>query len=183
MSDEGNDPDKNDQKEPDGTEPKEPKEPEGGPDWELAGRKYKSERDALKERNSDLTSQLDGLKAQLGDAKSADDVKKAVDEALAKATSDHDASDAKWDAKVRALAVDAELAKAGCIDTDAARTHVDMTKVEVADDGKVSGVDAKKLKETYPYLFGTRTNAGSTGLKPDGAATDMDARINKAMGL
>ncbi len=180
MSDEGNDQDQKEPKEPEGTDQK---EPEGGPDWELAGRKYKSERDALKERNSDLATQLEGLKAQLGDAKSADDVKKAVDEALAKATSDHDASDARWDAKVHALAVDAELAKAGCIDTDAARTHVDMSKVEVADDGKVSGVDAKKLKETYPYLFGTRANAGSTGLKPDGAANDMDARINKAMGL
>lgn len=151
----------------------------GGPDPRIAASKYREERDAARQQAADLTTQLEALRKSTEGLKSAEDVQAAVDEALAKAQADYDASKAKWHQRERSLAVGMALTQAGCIDPTAAVAHVDMDKVEIDDKGDVKGLDLESMKTSYPYLFGVRRDAGKTGLDPDGAA-DGDAALAKA---
>ena len=57
----------------------------GGPDWQRAAQDYKAQRDEARRQVADLTGQLDRLRTDVEGLKTADDVKRAVDEALAKA--------------------------------------------------------------------------------------------------
>lgn len=162
-----------------GTEPTGQNGPKGKPDAAIAASKYKEERDAARQKVEELTAQLDSLRESVNGLKSAEDVQKAVDEALSKSNADFEATRQKWEQRERELAVSAQLAQAGCIDSAAACAHIDMANVQIGDDGKVSGVDIEAMKGTYPYLFGVRPQAGSTGLKPSGAP-EQDAALEKA---
>ena len=43
--------------------------------------------------------------------------------------------------------------------------------------------DIEKLKADCPYLFSEEKKTGSTGLKHEGAGEDIDAKLDKAMGI
>ena len=67
---------------------------------------------------------------------------------------------------------DHKLELAGCLNAKAA-------KALLADyDG-----DVAKLKEGCPYLFGAEKKTGSTGLKHEGGAGDIDDKLDKAFGI
>ena len=168
--------------EPKEPEPKEPGEPggaKGKPDAAIAASKYKQERDEAREKVADLTAQIEALRESVKGLKTAEDVQAAVDDALSKSNSEFEAVRRKWEERERELAVSTELAQAGCIDSKAACSHIDLSRVAVCEDGKVSGLDIDALRGSYPYLFGVRQQAGSTGVKPSGAA-DGDAALAKA---
>lgn len=168
-------------KEGEGAKPDEPKAdgPKGKPDAAIAASKYKEERDEARQQVADLTAQIEQLSESVKGMKSAEEVQAAVDEALSKANGDFSALKEKWEQRERELVVSEQLAKAGCIDSAAACAHIDMAQVQVGEDGKVSGVDVEALKASYPYLFGTRPQAGSTGFKPSGAP-ESDAALDRA---
>lgn len=157
-------------------------QPKGGPDWRRAAEDYKAQRDEARQRVEDLTGQLDKLKTDVEGLKTADDVQRAVDEALAKANADFDAAKGAWAEREKALTVSNQLAEQGCIDCDALMSHVDMAGVTVRD-GKAEGIDVGALRESYPYLFGRRAQSGATDARPEGAADGgLDARIDRAFG-
>lgn len=68
--------------------------------------------------------------------------------------------------------VDHKLELAGCLNAKAAKALL----------GDYDG-DVVKLKEGCPYLFGAEKKTGSTGLKPEGGAGDLDDKIDKAFKL
>jgi hypothetical protein len=156
--------------------------PKGAPDWQRAAEDYKAQRDAARKQSEELTSQLTDLKTSVEGLKSADDVQKAVDAALEKANAGFEDAKGKWAQREKSLVVGSALAQAGCIDSGALLSHVDMSKVEVKD-GKPEGVDVKALQGSYPYLFGKRAEAGSTGMEPAGASDGIGARIDSAFGV
>ena len=142
--------------------------PKGQPDDAQKAARLENELAAAKQQAADLQTKLDA-------AKTADDVQKAVNEANAAAQ-----------AKVNEIAVRAHLATAGCVNAEAlvAAAHMDVSKVEVAQDGSVvSGVDLEKLKTDYPYLFQQATAAEpptvTTGAAPAAAATGGEAKTIK----
>lgn len=156
----------------------------GGPDWQRAAEDYKAQRDAAREQVAQLTEQVGALNKSMEGLKTAEDVQKAVDEALAKANADFESYKASATEREKALTVGGILAKAGCIDTGALMSHVDMSQVTLAEDGTAEGIDAEKLKESYPYLFGLRQQAGTTevtGTGAPGGGDDIDALLDKAM--
>ena len=67
---------------------------------------------------------------------------------------------------------DHRLELAGCLNAKAAKALL----------GDYDG-DVAKLKEACPYLFGVEKKTGSTGLKPEGAAGDLDDKLDKAFGI
>ena len=166
-------------REPEPDETGEPGGAKGKPDAAIAASKYKQERDEAREKVADLTAQIEALRESVKGLKTAEDVQAAVDDALSKSNSEFEAVRRKWEERERELAVSTELAQAGCIDSKAACAHIDLSRVAVGEDGKVSGLDIDALRGSYPYLFGVRQQAGSTGVKPSGAA-DGDAALAKA---
>lgn len=68
--------------------------------------------------------------------------------------------------------VDHKLELAGCRNAKAAKALLEDYDGDVA-----------KLKEACPYLFGTEKKTGSTGLKPEGGAGDLDDKLDKAFGI
>ena len=156
--------------------------PKGGPDWQRAAEDYRAQRDEARQRVDDVTAQLDKLKKDVEGMKTAEDVQRAVDEALARASEEYDASKAQWAEREKALVAQSALAESGCIDAPALLSHVDMSGVTVKD-GKADGLDVDGLKSSYPYLFGRRANPGATEVRPEGAASDIDAVLDRAMGI
>lgn len=169
-------PPEGDPKEP---EPKEPTGAKGQPNWQMAAEGYRAERDAYKQQVADLTAQNEQLKQSLEGMRSAEDVQAAVDSALSEANSRFEADKAKWAEREKGLLVANALAESGCIDATAASAHVDLSQVSVGEDGRVEGLDVDQMRGSYPYLFGQRQQAGSTGAKPAGAP-DGDAALEKA---
>ena len=166
--------------EPEGgqTEPKETDGAKGKPDAGIAASKYKQERDEAREKVADLTAQLEALRESVKGLKTAEDVQKAVDDALSKSNADFEETRKKWEARERELAVSAQLSQAGCIDPAATCAHLDLGALAVGEDGKVSGLDIEGLKASYPYLFGVRKTAGTTGFKSEGAP-EADKALDK----
>ncbi len=68
--------------------------------------------------------------------------------------------------------VDHKLELAGCLNAKAAKALLGDYDDDVA-----------KLKEGCPYLFGVEKKTGSTGLKPEGGASDLDDKLDKAFKL
>lgn len=68
--------------------------------------------------------------------------------------------------------IDHKLELAGCLNAKAAKALL----------GDYDG-DVAKLKEGCPYLFGAEKKTGSTGLKPEGGAGDLDDKLDKAFKL
>lgn len=156
--------------------------PDGGPNWQRAAEDYKAQRDAARQQFEELQTQFDELRGKVEGLKTAEDVQKAVDEAVGKANEDFEAAKAGWADREKSLVVGAALAEGGCIDTKALMGHIDLSGVTVKD-GKAEGVDVAALKGSYPYLFGKREQAGSTDAQPKGAASSLDERIDKAFDI
>lgn len=153
--------------------------PKGEPNWQMAAEGYRTERDTYKQQVADLTAQVEQLKSSLEGAKSAEDVQAAIDTAINEANQRFEADKTKWAEREKGLLVANALAEAGCIDSTAATAHVDLSQFEVGEDGKLTGLDMDTMRNDYPYLFGKRTNPGSTGGKPAGPA-ETDTALEKA---
>lgn len=158
-----------------------PKQGEGGaagtPNLEEANKRLTSENAALKAEKEALSQQLadekaakEGLEKQLKDALTDEDVSAAVQKALADAKAESDAQAQAWKEREKRLTVENALIAAGCVDAAAAMAHVDLGKVEVASDGHVSGLDAKALAESRPYLFASAQGGTSSAWEPGGGA-------------
>lgn len=146
-----------------GADPQDPSGPKGKPD-----ENQKAKRESLEQRVKDLEAELEAskqreqtLNTSLEKALTEEDVNAAVKAAQeeAKAASDKAASD--WAAREKNLTVTNALLAAGCTDTVALIAHLDLSEIEIAKDGHISGLDTAKLAETYPYLFQT-SNTGQT---------------------
>ena len=133
-------------------------DPQGGakgePDLANANKRLNEENKSLKEQIDQMRRQMDDFQAKLDGAKTAEDVQAAVDAAKAEAKDAADKAAADWKEREKALTVQNALIQAGCADTVALMAHIDMSGIEVASDGHISGLDAGGLKEAYPYLFG-----------------------------
>lgn len=150
--------------------------PKGDPDLGAANKRLTEENKSLKEQLGQLQGQMEEFQKKLEGAKTADDIQAAVDAAKKEAQDAQAKSEAEWKKREKALTVQNALIQAGCADTVALMAHVDLSKVEVASDGHISGLDAAKLKESYPYLF-AESNVGSksfsTAATPGGSETKM----------
>lgn len=160
MADNG---DNNQQQGSNGVDPQDSSGPKGKPD-----ENQKAKRESLEQRVKDLEAELEAskqreqtLNTSLEKALTEEDINAAVKAAQeeAKAASDKAASD--WAAREKNLTVTNALLAAGCTDTVALIAHLDMSEIEVAKDGHISGLDTAKLAETYPYLF-QETNTSQT---------------------
>ena len=128
---------------------------EGGKPGATVNRhKYERDLAAKDKRIAELQAQLDeAAKTKEG----RDDLQKKLDDMKAELDGEKVAH---------------KLEVAGCVNVKAARALLDDY------DGDVS-----KLKAECPYLFGKEKKTGSTGLKPEGAAKDDDAELDRAFGL
>nr|DAZ40259.1 MAG TPA: minor structural protein [Caudoviricetes sp.] len=87
-------------------------------------------------------------------------------------------------AQAKNWAIERELLKAGCIDTDALMVHVKADEVKLSEDGKTisEGLDVDELKKSYSYLFPTQTDPKptvSTSANPGGAQAPTEAMTIK----
>ena len=84
---------------------------------------------------------------------------KKAQEPAAPSEPDLDELNAKHAAEAKSWAIERELLKSGCVDTDALMVHIKADEVKLAEDGKsiAEGVDIEELKKSYPYLFPSPT--------------------------
>ena len=133
--------------------------PASGDDTAAAAR-IQAERDTLR-------AQVAELKGKLDDAKTLQDIEDAKQTIAA-----------EYDARLLSVAIDTELIKAGCIDTIAAKAHIDTAKMKLSGD-RVEGLDISGLVKSLPYLFGAVQKV-STGAPPQGVPSADDALVAKA---
>lgn len=142
--------------------------------------RVETERDTLKEQVEKMTADLEAIKANAGDT---DALKKQIDELTEQAANAKTEFETKLTATERDHAIETALLGAGCVDTKAARAHIDFDAVKLAD-GKLSGLDLESFKTDRPYLFGSETllkSAASTSGTP--SEPDVDPSLEKAFGL
>ena len=170
MADNGDD--NQQQQENNGTDPQDPSGPKGKPDDS-----QKAKRESLEQRVKDLEAELEAskqreqtLNTSLEKALTEDDVNAAVKAAQEEAKAASDKAESDWAAREKNLTVTNALLAAGCTDTVALIAHLDMSVIEVAKDGHISGLDTAKLSETYPYLF-QESNTSQTTKTMSSAAT------------
>lgn len=120
----------------------------------IARGKYEREMRAKDERIAELEAKLD---EQAKTASGREDLKREID-GLRSEIAEERTSHA--------------LEMAGCRNAKAAKALL----------GDFDG-DVAKLKEACPYLFEEERRAGSTGLRPEGAAHDIDERLDRAFGI
>lgn len=130
----------------------------GGNDGKLGAtvNRHKYERDLeAKDR------EIEELKAQIAEAAETKEGRAALERKV---------EDLK--AQMASEKVSHQLELAGCVNAKAALAVLDDYEGDVS-----------KLKEACPYLFGKDKKTGSTGVKPEGAAKDDDAELDRAFGL
>ncbi|MEG2533904.1 MAG: phage scaffolding protein, partial [Gordonibacter sp.] len=142
------------------------------PDHAIAADKYKQQRDTARAQAAEVQKQLDDLNTKLAKALTEDDMKAAVEKAKQDSEANEKAMKESWEADRKRLTVENALISAGCNDTVGLIAHLDMANVAVAGDGHISGLDAKELKESYPYLFAGGKTVSSAAT-PGGAAKKM----------
>lgn len=144
---------------------------EGGIDHAPQIENYKKERDEWKSKLAEAEAREKAMQEKLSFALSTEDVTKAVKEAKDAAAKEAKTQSDAWAAKEKAMAVTNKLLSSGCIDEVSALAHVDMSKVEIASDGHISGLDVEALKKDRPHLFSgaqtfsTGAALGSSGKK------------------
>ena len=105
----------------------------------------------------------------------------AAGKAVEDAQADIEAINAKHAAEATRWAVERALLTADCIDSVAAMAHIDLSKVELGEDGTPKGVDAAGLKADYPHLFKAAATVPTvtTGASPAGAPSAGPAKTIK----
>lgn len=136
-----------------GAEPQVGEGAQGQPDLKQQNTRLNEENKSLKATIEQMQGQLAELTKKFDGAKTAEDIDAAVAAAKKEAEEASAKSKAEYDARMKSLTVQNALIQAGCIDAAALMAHVDMGNVEIAGDGHISGLEADKLKESYPYLF------------------------------
>lgn len=147
----------------------------GTPDLEAANKRLNAELKAASERAGALQEQVDALTESLGKALTEKDVEAAVAEVKAEAEKAAADAKAEWEADRLRLTVENALVAAGCTDTVGCMAHLDLSKVEVASDGHLSGLDCKALAEEHPHLFASGGNTApvASAAAPGGPAKTM----------
>ena len=139
----------------------------------------KQRRESYEQQIKTLQEELNGYKEReatlsesLKKALTEEDVNAAVKAAQEEAKAASEKAAADFAAREKALTVTNALLAAGCSDTIALMAHINLDEVEVAKDGHISGLDTKKLSETYPYLFqqpNSNTQTLSSASNPGGS--------------
>lgn len=147
----------------------------GTPDLEAANKRLNAELKAANERAGALQEQVDALTESLGKALTEKDVEAAVAEVKAEAEKAAADAKAEWEADRLRLTVENALVAAGCTDTVGCMAHLDLSEVEVASDGHLSGLDCKALAGEHPHLFASGGNTASvaSAAAPGGPAKKM----------
>lgn len=77
---------------------------------------------------------------------------------------------AQHEAQAKSWAIERALLVAGCVDAQAALTHIKAEEVKLAEDGSIAeGLDVEAVKTAYPYLF--QTNQPKPGTVSTSAAS------------
>lgn len=147
----------------------------GSPDLKAENARLNEELKAANKRIEDLQGQLDALNESLSKALTEEDVEAAVKEAQEAAEEAHKASESAWEEERKRLSVENALIAAGCTDTIGCMAHLDLSKVEAASDGHMSGLDVKGLAKEHPHLFkqGGNTGTVASAAAPGGPAKKM----------
>ena len=152
---------------------------------ELKGYVEKTKHDEVVEENrtlkttvSDRDKQLETLKASAGDN---EDLKKQI-EAMKQQNADQEKAHKEEMAQLRLdNAIDAALAAAGAKNGRAVKALIDVTKVKLGEDGKLSGWEEqlKAVQKSDGYLFNTKQQNTFRGFQP-GASGDItpEARVD-----
>lgn len=125
---------------------------------------------------------LQALERQIAEIKEA--LKKEDSTPAEPAEPNLDEVKAQHASQAKNWAIERELLKAGCIDTDALMVHVKADEVKLSEDGKTisEGLDVDELKKSYSYLFPTQTDPKptvSTSANPGGAQAPTEAMTIK----
>lgn len=126
------------------------------------------------------------LQREFGEVKEFIAGLKKAQEPAAPSEPDLDELNAKHAAEAKSWAIERELLKSGCVDTDALMVHIKADEVKLAEDGKsiAEGVDIEELKKSYPYLFPSPTptepkKTVSTSAGAGGASAPTEAKTIK----
>lgn len=157
-----------------------------GEDIENAKSASASELTALKAENTSLSSQvkerdtqIDGLKKSAGDN---EEMKKQIEQLQA----DNKAKDEAHAKELAQLkldnAIDAALAAAGAKNGKAVKALIDVSKVKLGEDGKLTGWDdqIKAVQKSDAYLFSEKQQTHFRGFQP-GASGDVKPGTNVDM--
>lgn len=157
-----------------------------GEDIENAKSASASELTALKAENTSLSSQvkerdtqIDGLKKSAGDN---EEMKKQIEQLQA----DNKAKDEAHAKELAQLkldnAIDAALTAAGAKNGKAVKALIDVSKVKLGEDGKLTGWDdqIKAVQKSDAYLFSEKQQTHLRGFQP-GASGDIKPGTNVDM--
>ncbi|MDR3053316.1 MAG: phage scaffolding protein [Coriobacteriales bacterium] len=127
-----------------------------------------------------VKGELETTKTQLKDAQDRLAAAKTLEDVeAAKAAIQKD-----YEAKLLERSIDAELIKAGCVNTKATQALIDITGIKLNGD-VVEGLKVEDLAKQYPYLFSkvpTISTAAPSAGPADPAATER-ATYRAAAGL
>lgn len=153
---------------------------------ELKGYVEKSKHDEVVEENktlktsvSDRDKQLETLKAAAGDN---EELKKQI-ETMKQQNADQEKAHKAELAQLRLdNAIDAALTAAGAKNSKAVKALLDVSKVKLGEDGKLTGWDdqIKAIQKSDAYLFNTKQQNTFRGLQP-GASGDNKPGTNVDM--
>ena len=153
---------------------------------ELKGYVEKSKHDEVVEENktlkksvSDRDKQLDDLKAASGDN---EELKKQI-ETMKQQNADQEKAHKAEMAQLKLdHAIDAALTAAGAKNGKAVRALLDVSKVKLGEDGKLTGWDdqIKAVQKSDAYLFNTKQQNNFRGFQP-GASSDNKPEANVDM--
>ena len=126
----------------------------------------------LKTQVSEVSAQLEALKKS---AKGNEELTKTIED-LQKKNGDWEG---KYKDSLLTSTIKLEATKIKAKDPGDVIAFLDKTKLEIADDGTIKGLDEqlKKLQESKPYLFGESTSnppAGSGGANPAGGGSKTE---------
>jgi hypothetical protein len=122
--------------------------------------RVEEERDAFKEKAAKLEGQIAELSKLPGQT---EELKKKLDEMTEAAAKERTEFEGRMSARDKEFALETALLKAGCLDTKAARAHVDMDKLSIGEDGKLAGFDAESFAKDKSYLFEPPRKVDSAG--------------------
>lgn len=142
-----------------------------------------AEKKTLTEQVAERDKQISSLKDKGGDAE-------ALKAEIERLQGENKAAKEKYDGEMKEFRknalIDAELTKAGAVNVKAVKALLDLSKVDVDDEGKLTGFTdvLKPVQDTEKWAFpnagdgdaddGTGAGAASTGLPQGGAAEKLN---------
>jgi len=134
----------------------------------------------LQEKESELSKFMTDLESLKEKANTAEEYKSELDK-IKQEAEENATRFAQEKAQLELTSeLDKALLAAGCIDTKAARAHINLENVKL-ESGKLAGFDADSFKAEKAYLFPQPTV--NAGVPKTGAPDSEDASIRAAFGL